>query len=1189
MTFDVNLAPVTYYGPRDILAWDGATLCMAQSVTNNARLYGVAVPEIGPPIFAAGFGYTDTSTSDNPYNGRVNFVRLGLVPAFMYYDSDSTYRVATMHIAADGTLTEVASTPFPSQTPSATPWFRSILSFPDNPDLIFYGNHWTGSAYTVEAFSATMNADGTLTTPVSLGAVTHTGGSFPGGGSDYLGNLHTPMAFSDRLAFDVATRAIYDRTNPTTLIDGYGLIPDSLGCNVTYDQYFASARAKPGHMFAIRRPLVASANYHVADLSVSADGSTWSVVHTWVPPDGTTTVIAGLTGKGKVVAYVADASSNVRAFYDIFGAPEEFTPADGVLVNGYFYVAPVLPQMSESPSLEQDAWLTGDGSSFNGSMYVVSRTVALHNNAHHGTDVAKVTVQPASDSVADEVFVALEGLGVPFEHVIYEQDFADGSDLESAGWTWNPNGQDPSVYVHDYESGLTSAPETTALRMRQLAAATLYNAPSLVSPDLFTAEGLFSFRFWANLVNPNQHLGSGVQIYLSNATTGNWGINLYAPAPVAHAGSDPSLATPPGWQQHTKDVLLADSGQYVLNISDSTLNEAGEFVGPMSFEITKFQAYQQRVSPWFPLPSDRVEVSYQVQLASESVLWAQPMVDWGVADGTQPDNTRLLQSDRVGDPYQIGGSALWSQVDITTPVVDVLSSYDPSALVTQIDPQYLVNDGAVVIAGVVQGGGASLWSEDPTSTDADATSTTTVVTTADKNTIGWITPLVGDPTDYVGIVLEAMIAGSATEAVDEVIFGLGIGFANPGGGTSMPFNDYLTNFSLPNDPTLTPAFFSFPLPANNDLTPDMAEVLRRLTQTDTVDGAVSGKRAIQFNFFHGSAEVPAGETHTLKVDSARLRLVPKEVQPPHNPGIQLWRPRVVLTKEDPRIVSGPRSVVPVPSYPTTANVGTGTTGTGTVLGDEDDATYAETVTAGSHDSILLTFPAIGEGGYTKDQAGARIRLQLDDDGTHPGDSRVQITAYDKTGDTDTYAIWGASLDDNTAIYDEGLPIGEFNPPTTGSIVYLADASGHLDGDPDSDHWWTFQNSTSPDWDTDGTSNDDPWPALTDLLAAGNLVMEVTRITGTRTWTTGSAKVFEASIGIPAASIRPDDGTTFYVDCEYVPESGKSVKDQPYLDGDQSYGVWEGTPRHATSRLLSPSEQPPHIDDGTIVVGDAVIA
>lgn len=53
---------------------------------------------------------------------------------------------------------------------------------------------------------------------------------------------------------------------------------------------------------------------------------------------------------------------------------------------------------------------------------------------------------------------------------------------------------------------------------------------------------------------------------------------------------------------------------------------------------------------------------------------------------------------------------------------------------------------------------------------------------------------------------------------------------------------------------------------------------------------------------------------------------------------------------------------------------------------------------------------------------------------------------------------------------------------------------------------------------------------------------------------------------PVADAPLPGGQEVFVDCVYVPESGLSVADEPYLDGDQEFGIWEGAPRRSPSRL-----------------------
>lgn len=80
---------------------------------------------------------------------------------------------------------------------------------------------------------------------------------------------------------------------------------------------------------------------------------------------------------------------------------------------------------------------------------------------------------------------------------------------------------------------------------------------------------------------------------------------------------------------------------------------------------------------------------------------------------------------------------------------------------------------------------------------------------------------------------------------------------------------------------------------------------------------------------------------------------------------------------------------------------------------------------------------------------------------------------------------------------------------------------------------------------------------------------------------------ETTIGGSEPNFRPPDGTEILIDCIYVPENGLSVADQPYLDGDQSYGIWEGEP-HASTSLLGVKVPGPDAFDPTVVLPDSLI-
>jgi hypothetical protein len=161
------------------------------------------------------------------------------------------------------------------------------------------------------------------------------------------------------------------------------------------------------------------------------------------------------------------------------------------------------------------------------------------------------------------------------------------------------------------------------------------------------------------------------------------------------------------------------------------------------------------------------------------------------------------------------------------------------------------------------------------------------------------------------------------------------------------------------------------------------------------------------------------------------------------------------------------------------------------LGDSSDATYAVAYSYddgfGSHryDTIAAHFTvATGPGGLTAAQASPRLRIQLSDNGVN-GDTRVAVLAYPTDFGAGPNVAWHASLPDHAVIYDEGLPLG---------ATYATD------------HWWTFDA---------GGGDPDPWPGLTDLLAAGNLTFEILREANPdRVWDDGYVKVFELTITVP---------------------------------------------------------------------------
>ena len=63
----------------------------------------------------------------------------------------------------------------------------------------------------------------------------------------------------------------------------------------------------------------------------------------------------------------------------------------------------------------------------------------------------------------------------------------------------------------------------------------------------------------------------------------------------------------------------------------------------------------------------------------------------------------------------------------------------------------------------------------------------------------------------------------------------------------------------------------------------------------------------------------------------------------------------------------------------------------------------------------------------------------------------------------------------------------------------------------------FENRSSPDWSSDGTDNDDPWPRITAAIAAGDLTVRMRKTDSPVAETVADMTVYEFSIGFDAAT------------------------------------------------------------------------
>ena len=81
-----------------------------------------------------------------------------------------------------------------------------------------------------------------------------------------------------------------------------------------------------------------------------------------------------------------------------------------------------------------------------------------------------------------------------------------------------------------------------------------------------------------------------------------------------------------------------------------------------------------------------------------------------------------------------------------------------------------------------------------------------------------------------------------------------------------------------------------------------------------------------------------------------------------------------------------------------------------------------------------------------------------------------------------------------------------------------------------------------------------------------------------------------TVGDPRVEVVPPAaGTRFFIDATYVPDNGYDLRDyeQPYLDGDQTYGKWEGVPRQSTSIFAPPPTGPVDLS-GILTLEDDIL-
>lgn len=600
---------VAYYGPLAPVAWDGQHEHVFQSVTNNARHYAVQANDGPAPLVLPGFGFTDTATSNAFFADNSDFVFPGLVPIPLYVDAEATnkYQMGVVRVSGD-TVTEVSRVAYPSQTFSASGFIRSWIVFPDNPVILMYGTD--SGAHTMQAWQATIDSAGVIGAITSLGAVTNP--------ASFYASVHPPQVISDRLALQSNTRGLFDRLNPLTIIDASTMTPSSSGYRPG-DQFFTSPRSAPGHLGMIQRDS-GNTTHWVVDATVAVDGTSMATNGTpWQAPAGTSSVVAGFTALGKVVAYAVTSTGTVRGFYDVCGTPIEFSVTSDATINSYSYVTP-----TRTPSLGSgdDAWIVGASRTLSGEM---------------------TTVRWRGDGPL--VDVSFKGLGVPVQGTQrIDATFAAGF----WGFAEEDTGPTDVFFWADAKTYWTG-----------------------------TDGGAHTFRLWARIPGHSP-------AYVGGDASGN---PILGPDTAKEAYE---IARDTGDNQaHLEFFDPFDSSFTFPGITEAWI----EGPGPTG-----------DLSPFYPIPADRVSVSFECQLASETVLYAQPVVDWGVGDSSEPDATRIVGTETVGAPYRFGGGIAWTQVDFTlTDIPSGAQVWRPRLEITASDPSAPAPDTLVSLQPISLG------------------------------------------------------------------------------------------------------------------------------------------------------------------------------------------------------------------------------------------------------------------------------------------------------------------------------------------------------------------------------------------------------------------------------------------------------------------------------------------------------
>ena len=173
----------------------------------------------------------------------------------------------------------------------------------------------------------------------------------------------------------------------------------------------------------------------------------------------------------------------------------------------------------------------------------------------------------------------------------------------------------------------------------------------------------------------------------------------------------------------------------------------------------------------------------------------------------------------------------------------------------------------------------------------------------------------------------------------------------------------------------------------------------------------------------------------------------------------------------------------------------------------------------------------------------------------PLDEWVHLSAeHVDPEDFESDVRWQAVTASGDVLFDE--TVAYFNPPDNGYGSYSQAAAGVLNGTE-----MTFSLFVD---DLTVVHQSCEMPDL-DVEVGQNIMSDWVQFHHVREWLSADTHWF------PKFTFYAEDGSAYLspgdevlIDCIYIPDNGLSIEEEPYLDGDQSYGIWEGEPRRSSS-------------------------